>query len=861
MKHLLRRLAVLPLLATFINHPATGYAQGTVFTYQGRLNVGSAPAHGSYDIAFTLFASNTGGSAVAGPVTNAAVAVSNGLFTTTVDLGNAFPGAARWLELAVSTNGANTFSPLAPRQALTATPYAITAGNVTGSVAAGQVSGVLASGNLPASPVFGGTVAAPAFTGSGANVTNVNAAALGGLGTSNFWQTAGNAGTTAGTHFLGTTDNQPLELRVNNQTGLRIETGGGNGVNVIGGDALNTIQSSAYSSTIAGGRENTIQADASFSTIGGGLYNKIQTNAYRSTIGGGENNNIWPNAIFSTIGGGWANTIQTNASYSTIGGGVGNNIWPSFGSSTIGGGYNNNIQANGGGSTIGGGQDNTIQTNAYYATIPGGVNNSATNYAFAAGRRAKANHTGTFVWADSQNADFNSTAGNQFLIRAAGGIGINTNNPNGAALNIAGTVVATTVQSANFTGNGGGLTNVNAPTLGGVASSNFWQLSGNNVAVGQFLGSTNNQPLEFRVNNRPVLRLEPTTGAPNLTGGGSFNSVYAGTKGAIIAGGELNTITTSSDRSVIGGGYDNGIESSLNSVVAGGTGNGIGTNSGNSVISGGNGNKVLASAGFATIPGGLLNSATNYAFAAGRRAKANHTGAFVWADSTDADFPSTAANQFRVRASGGMDLVGGNSVEAFKFSGSRSGGFGSPIAYGVNNNTAGSSAPVLRLVSSGGNSGDGVLSVSSQGTGDLARFGNASTFVAWLTTNGTWNALTFNPTSDRNAKENFAGINPREVLDKVTALSLERWNYKVAPGVEHIGPVAQDFHAAFGLNGDDDKHIATVDADSVALAAIQGLNQKLEQRLEQKAAEVAELTQRLEKLEGLMNEKLNGDAQ
>jgi hypothetical protein len=100
--------------------------------------------------------------------------------------------------------------------------------------------------------------------------------------------------------------------------------------------------------------------------------------------------------------------------------------------------------------------------------------------------------------------------------------------------------------------------------------------------------------------------------------------------------------------------------------------------------------------------------------------------------------------------------------------------------------------------------------------------------VAWLTTNGTWNALAFNPTSDRAAKENFSSVDPRDVLEKVAALPLARWNYKAVPGAEHIGPVAQDFHVAFGLNGDDDKHIATVDADGVALAAIQGLNEKVE---------------------------------
>jgi hypothetical protein len=112
---------------------------------------------------------------------------------------------------------------------------------------------------------------------------------------------------------------------------------------------------------------------------------------------------------------------------------------------------------------------------------------------------------------------------------------------------------------------------------------------------------------------------------------------------------------------------------------------------------------------------------------------------------------------------------------------------------------------------------------------------------------GTVTATTFNPPSDRHAKENFAHINPAEVLEKVAALPICRWNFKQDPNVEHVGPMAQDFHAAFGL-GADDKHIATVDADGVALAAIQGLNEKLEE----KTARIAELEARLAGLEKLI---------
>src|ERR1022692_2941914 len=103
------------------NHQAA--AQGTAFTYQGRLNSGTNPANGSYDMTFNLFVANSGGSAVAGPLTNSATAVSNGLFAVTLDFGaGVFTGADRWLEIAVRTNGPGALTTLTPRQQLTAAP-------------------------------------------------------------------------------------------------------------------------------------------------------------------------------------------------------------------------------------------------------------------------------------------------------------------------------------------------------------------------------------------------------------------------------------------------------------------------------------------------------------------------------------------------------------------------------------------------------------------------------------------------------------------------------------------------------------------------------------------------------------------
>jgi len=108
--------------------------------------------------------------------------------------------------------------------------------------------------------------------------------------------------------------------------------------------------------------------------------------------------------------------------------------------------------------------------------------------------------------------------------------------------------------------------------------------------------------------------------------------------------------------------------------------------------------------------------------------------------------------------------------------------------------------------------------------------------------------------SDRNAKQDFADVDPRAVLEKVSALPVTKWKYKVETnGVQHLGPMAQDFHAAFGLNGADDKHIATVDEEGVALAAIQGLNQKVEERLKAKDDEIQDLKQSVEQLKAMID--------
>jgi hypothetical protein len=420
------------LLLTLNLSSSTASAQGTAFTYQGQLQNNGSPANGTYNLTFALFTTNNAGTAVAGPVTNSAVHVTNGLFTVAIDFGSSvWNGETNWLQIGVATNGSNSFTTLAPRQQLTPVPYAISAESLNGTVGSAGLSGTYGNPvNLNNSAnQFNGS-----YVGNGGSLTNVNAATLGGIGAAGFWQTTGNTGTTAGVNFVGTTDNQPLELHANGQRILQLlpDTSANDAPDIIGGSPTNTMTSGLVGATISGGAANAIglsslfganpygdldsypalgasysiigggflneiQSNATFSTVAGGALNTVQTNAIESTIGGGFGNTIsgsWSGIAGGThhtigsadgfIGGGWNNTIQTFAPYSAIAGGLFNSIGTNGGESFIGGGDDNIIGPDGGGgggsySMIGGGFDNTIDEEASF--IGGGQGNFIQGFA------------------------------------------------------------------------------------------------------------------------------------------------------------------------------------------------------------------------------------------------------------------------------------------------------------------------------------------------------------------------------------------------------------------------------------------------------------------------------------------------
>ncbi len=229
-------LCVLIGLAAVLSVSRGVFAQGTAFTYQGRLNSSGNSASGSYDFRFKLFVDALGNTQAGGTLLTNGIPVTNGLFTVAIDFGSGiFNGTSYWLEVGVRTNGGTSYTSLAPLQSLTPSPYAIFANSasnaITASVAvtsstattattasavgANGVNSVAIQNNaVTAAKIAGGQVVKSvnglqdAVTLSGGNNVTITpsgetltiAASSGG------WSLTGNAATTPGVNFVGTTD-------------------------------------------------------------------------------------------------------------------------------------------------------------------------------------------------------------------------------------------------------------------------------------------------------------------------------------------------------------------------------------------------------------------------------------------------------------------------------------------------------------------------------------------------------------------------------------------------------------------------------------------------------------------------------
>jgi hypothetical protein len=293
---------------------------GTAFTYSGRLKYQNQPANGNFDLQVKLFDALNGPNQVGQTLTINGLSIVNGLFVTSLDFGGGpFNGTAYWLDIAARPSGNGQFTPLSPRQPVNPAPYALyspSAGtaNTTG---ANSVSG----GSIQNSAVTGAKIAAGQVVKSlngltdnvslqaGANVSltpNGNTLTIA-AGGSNPWSLTGNAGTTPGPNFIGTTDNQPLEVRVNNARALRLEPGfrffGPSGPNLIGGFSGNRVSNGAVGATIAGG--------GYFDVIGGDVWNEISANL--GVVGGGAFNDV--RGVYGTVPGGLDNDANGYASF------------------------------------------------------------------------------------------------------------------------------------------------------------------------------------------------------------------------------------------------------------------------------------------------------------------------------------------------------------------------------------------------------------------------------------------------------------------------------------------------------------------------------------------------------------------
>ncbi len=414
---------------------------------------------------------------------------------------------------------------------------------------------------------------------------------------SSSWDLTGNAGTTPGTNFLGTTDSQPLELKVNSQRALRLEPHA-TSPNVVGGHSSNTVTPGIYGATIGGGGSaagpNTVGgthgvvgggyangAGGPYATIGGGYINSAPV-AW-TTVGGGSINTA--NGLYATVGGGHGNLAQ--GEYSIIGGGQNN--WANSDFSSVTGGNGN--YATGGMSHVGGGEQNNASGG--WSVVGGGTGNVASGL-------------------------------------AANVLGGSTNLASGSFASVGGGF-GNTVAAAYTTIAGGGRSNPADPATGNRVTDDYGSVGGGgNNRAGNASGANDDRPY--------------------ATVAGGYGNVASGSYAA-VAGGYGNA--ASATHTAVGGGVHN-YATGDKSFIGGGEGN---TTSGiSSVVGGGAFN--TASGTNAVVPGGAYNDATgNYSFAAGYRAEAAAPGLFVWSDSLPYDYGVANPNGFWVRATGVVDFA------------------------------------------------------------------------------------------------------------------------------------------------------------------------------------------------------------
>lgn len=415
--------------------------------------------------------------------------------------------------------------------------------------------------------------------------------------------------------------------------------------------------------------------------------------------------------------------------------------------------------------------------------------------------------------------------------------------------------------SAAFSGNGSALYSLNADQLvSGTVSvarlpsfmartSQVWLLGGNaGTAPGtHYLGTSDAMSMALKVNGARALKLEYTGGSPNILGGWNGNITYGVVQGGTISGGggSAGILQLGSSFATIGGGFDHCIwPNSEGATISGGQQNRIWSNAPNAFIGGGAANMISTDINCPVIVGGYNNKLETYASSSAIGGGYNNT---IKAHSMSSVISGGESNI--VYAFNNYSVICGGLYNSGTGRYSTVAGGYDNLA-GENAFAAGSHA---RATHKGtfvwGDSGSATVSsitsnsVTLRAAGGYRLFTNARTNAGVSLASG---ATAWGVISDRNLKKDFQPVDGQAVLDTLGSIPITKWRYTWESEDEtpHIGPVAQDFIPAF-YPGREDTRITTLEADGVALAAIQGLNQRVKD-LQQ---ENADLKIRLDRLE------------
>jgi hypothetical protein len=348
--------------------------------------------------------------------------------------------------------------------------------------------------------------------------------------------------------------------------------------------------------------------------------------------------------------------------------------------------------------------------------------------------------------------------------------------------------------------------NLNASYLDGLAAGAFAQVAASNSFVGTQL-ITGGLNLTGAINGSIILQPSVTDTSNNLTSA----NVIAGFNAGTAAG---NTVSSNVTGATISGGgqseYPNSVTDDFG-TVAGGFGNTAGTGGGagnEATVSGGYFN--TASGGEATVAGGRSNTASGFA-------------------------ATVSGGSYNTAGAQGAMVAGGAVNTA-------SGTYSFAAGYQANATDSGSFVWCQTNLNSPCNSA-GTNSFVVSVFGPIYFYDGPGGSGCYLSSgSGSWTC-----SSDRNLKDHIQTIDPQSVLDSVARMPISGWSMKSdTKSNKHIGPMAQDFYAAFGL-GETDKYIAQGDAQGVALASIQGLYELVKQK-DQKIQSLEDRLQALEKL-------------